>query len=92
MGFISPVLLEGKRILQELCRNEAKWDDEIPDVLSARWKKWKSELQELENLKIERCFKPEHFGVVRKVEYSIYCIIFQMPVKTAMASVPIYDW
>ena len=30
LGFVAPVLLEGKAILQELCRNNLGWDDPVP--------------------------------------------------------------
>ena len=59
IGFIAPVLLEGKKILQELCRSGARWDNEVPDGLSARWRKWRSELFELEKLSIKRCLTTE---------------------------------
>ena len=31
LGFVAPVLLEGKSILQELCRKNLGWDDPVPD-------------------------------------------------------------
>ena len=30
-GFVAPVLLEGKSILQELCRKNLDWDDPVPE-------------------------------------------------------------
>ena len=68
LGFVAPVLLEGKAILQELCRQNVGWDDPVPAELQARWLKWKLELEELENFAIPRCYKPLDFGQVVKAE------------------------
>ena len=68
LGFVAPVLLEGKSILQALCRCNLGWDDPEPEGIQARWQKWKSELHELQNLPIPRCDKPADFGPVVKAE------------------------
>ena len=73
LGFIAPVILEGKSILQELCRNEVEWDDPIPEVVKARWEKWRSELHLLEQFSVPRCIKPEDFGCVVKGELHHFC-------------------
>ena len=44
LGFVSPLLLDGKSILQELCRHEVGWDDPIPDKVKVKWEKWRSYL------------------------------------------------
>ena len=36
MGFVAPLLLQGKQILQLLCREGVDWDDPVPEQLSAR--------------------------------------------------------
>ena len=68
LGFVAPLILVGKRILQDLCQNNADWDDPICDELRPRWERWRSELHTLENLRIPRCFKPERFGHVKTAE------------------------
>ena len=68
IGFVAPVLLEGKSILQELCRRNLGWDDPVPEDIRTRWCTWKSELRELEALSIPRCYKPKDFGPVVKSE------------------------
>ena len=64
LGLVAPFPLKGKRILQELCKSNFSWDDAVPDNYIVEWEKWKKELQLLENLKMERCFKPSKFGKV----------------------------
>jgi len=66
LGFIAPVLLEGKSILQDLCRDGVGWDDPIPNVIRARWERWRTELHALQHFSIPRCFKPDDLGPVVK--------------------------
>lgn len=37
LGFIAPVILAGKQLLQDLCRGNVEWDDPIPDNLRPQW-------------------------------------------------------
>lgn len=62
LGIVAPVILVGKQLLQELCRNGIDWNDPVPDHIRSRWEKWRSELPLLENIKIPRCVKPRNFG------------------------------
>ena len=68
LGFVAPVLLEGKTILQELCRSNCGWDDPVPNEIQTRWLKWKSELEELQGFATPRCYKPVDFGKIAKAE------------------------
>ena len=44
IGIAAPVILQGKKILQELCQTNCEWDDEIPEEYKSRWEKWKDQL------------------------------------------------
>ena len=68
LGLVAPLILVGKQILQDLCRNNADWDEPLCDELKPRWEQWRSELRTLESLRIPRCFKPEGFGQIKTVE------------------------
>ena len=68
LGFLSPLVLTGKRILQDICIDKTDWDDPLSDEIVARWQKWCSDLHVLESLKIPRCFKPDGFGKVKVAE------------------------
>lgn len=68
LGFVAPIILTGKGILQNLCRDKLDWDDEIPDNIKMQWEKWRKELHRLKDLSIPRCFKPEEFGQVTSAE------------------------
>ncbi|KAL0978912.1 hypothetical protein UPYG_G00177680 [Umbra pygmaea] len=63
LGFLAPVVLPGKRMLQELCRLKYSWDEDLPDNIVKSWKKWISGLQHLQNFGVDRCIKTSQFGV-----------------------------
>ena len=44
LGLVAPFIMRGKRILQELCRDDIGWDDEISDDLRPQWEKWRADL------------------------------------------------
>ena len=68
LGFLAPLLLVGKRLLQELCKGKVDWDDPIPENVRECWLRWREELHLLENLAVPRCFKPEDFGTVTSTQ------------------------
>ena len=63
-GFAAPFTLPAKALLQDLCRKNLGWDDPISDEDLTRWRNWLGELPRLEDLTVNRCFKPMHFGEV----------------------------
>ncbi|XP_033099360.1 uncharacterized protein LOC117103009 [Anneissia japonica] len=58
LGFLSPYVLNGKKILQHLCTNESDWDQPIPTSVEQKWKQWKDQIKYLNNVRIDRCYKP----------------------------------
>ena len=69
LGLLAPVILQGKRILQELCRDGVGWDDKVPEDIRPRWERRCSELTTLEKLKVPRCHKPNEFGEIKTLEF-----------------------
>ena len=65
LGFPAPFIFQAKLILQELCRKKLGWDDEIPEEDQERWQIWLKELPKLEELAIDRCFKPTNFSKIK---------------------------
>ena len=55
LGTVSPVILTGKQILQDLCRQKVDWDDPLPDEIIAHWERWRSELPLIEKIKLNCC-------------------------------------
>lgn len=68
LGLIAPLVLVGRLILQEMCRNKMDWDDPVPEELRPQWEKWRQEMLKLDSIKIPRCFQPQDFGKPTEVE------------------------
>ncbi len=68
LGFVAPFILQGKCILQELCRRGIGWDDQLPNELCSRWEDWKSGLQKLKEVAIPRCYHPNAFDEIIRME------------------------
>ncbi|PIK37336.1 hypothetical protein BSL78_25835 [Apostichopus japonicus] len=64
LGFIAPLLVPAKSILQETCKLEVGWDDEPGEEVLKKWELWKTNIQDLEGINIPRCYVPEQFGKV----------------------------
>lgn len=62
LGFLAPVVLPAKKLLQEICRLKYTWDEELPDSIIQSWVKWISGLKKLEGFGVDRCIKTKSFG------------------------------
>ncbi|KAL9975992.1 hypothetical protein ACROYT_G013221 [Oculina patagonica] len=56
VGFVCPVVLEAKKIIQRLWKLQLDWDDPVPEFELAHWERWKSELSALSQVQIPRCY------------------------------------
>ena len=61
LGFIAPVLMAPKILLQQLCQLDLGWDDSIPRHIERKWREWTQALPQLQDFKIRRCYKPPDF-------------------------------
>lgn len=68
LGFVAPIVLKAKIILQEMCRRGTGWDDPLADELRPKWEQWRSDLTHLENVSISRTYSPAGFGRVSKAD------------------------
>lgn len=68
LGFIAPVILVGRMILQAMCMEKADWDDPVSQDLRPKWDQWRNSLLLLESLQVPRCYKPVDFGTVELSE------------------------
>ena len=46
-GYVAPVSLKGKQILQQMCRDKLDWDSPIPDSCRPLWQRWRLECLDL---------------------------------------------
>ena len=58
LGFIGPMILPGKLLLQDATRLKLALDDKMPDQIEHKWFKWLDGLRSLIDLQIPRCVKP----------------------------------
>ncbi|XP_062541398.1 uncharacterized protein LOC134209426 [Armigeres subalbatus] len=56
LGFIAFFLVHGKILLQDTWAKGIEWDQRIPDDINARWQQWSNLFQQLDNLRIPRCY------------------------------------
>ena len=68
LGFVAPVILEPKLMLQSLCKSKLSWDDKVPEEETEKWQKWLASLNNLQSLSIPRCFKPAGFQSIQLIE------------------------
>lgn len=54
LGWLAPIVIKAKALLQELWTLGSGWDDELPEHIHSQWTKIKSELPTLRELKIPR--------------------------------------
>lgn len=73
LGFPAPVTFPAKHLLQELCRLNFSWDEDIPNTHAQSWKRWLQGLEALTNFNIVRSFKPKKFGKVEHVRLHHFC-------------------
>lgn len=58
LGFLAPVVLPAKKLLQDLCRKYGlAWDQPIHEEHMESWKSWLQDLQCLKEMPIERCLE-----------------------------------
>ncbi len=69
LGFVAPCILCAKLILQDLCRLKLDWDDKIPEEYLQRWQAWLTDLPQLENLAVERSFKPASMKETKSTQF-----------------------
>ena len=54
LGFISPMIIKGKILLQQLWLEKLDWDDQLSPQLTRKWTCFREELTELEQIRIPR--------------------------------------
>ena len=71
LGLVSPYLLKGMKILQNLCYDSLDWDEKIPENVAQEREYWEEKLLLLKNIQIDRCLKPS-FGFEDIIEVSLH--------------------
>lgn len=53
-GFVGPVILRGKIIIQELWKDKLDWDEEIKGNLKERWESFNNDLENVQQISVNR--------------------------------------
>ena len=62
LGFLAPVLLHAKLILQSIFQVTADWDATLGSSFLEKWRNWAGSLIAVNDLRIPRCFCPEEYN------------------------------
>ena len=65
LGLGAPAIQPMKVLLQDLCRQNLNWDQEISQEHKGKWIEWLRQLPSLATFQIPRCIKPATFGKVK---------------------------
>ena len=57
LGFLSQFILKAKKLIQDLTRRKAGWDESIQEEEQREWMQWLEGHKRLKELKIPRCLK-----------------------------------
>ena len=64
LGFVVPVVLISKLLLQELCKEGLDWDDPVSPDQKFKWLSWLKSLAGIRDIRIPRCIVPKSSDVV----------------------------
>ena len=71
LGFLSPIVLSAKRVLQELWLVGVDWDQPIPDSIMQQWNRWTATLECLKNCKVPRALTLSN--EIKNIELHAFC-------------------
>ena len=80
LALASPLILRGRKTLQDLCQEELQWNETLSKMYQKKWECWKKDLIGLERIELKRCIKPGGFGKIVHISY----IVFQMHLNKVM--------
>ena len=73
LGFATPFILPAKRILQQLCKDKIRWDEDISLSMLQAWEWWLNDLPCLQNISVLRYFKSWKLGQLTSVQLHHFC-------------------
>ncbi len=71
LGFLSPIVLSAKRILQELWLVGVDWDQPIPDTIMQQWNRWTATLNTLKDFKVPRALTLSN--EIKNIQLHAFC-------------------
>ncbi|XP_040077158.1 uncharacterized protein LOC120849101 [Ixodes scapularis] len=71
-GFVAPVTIQGKSLLQELVTETCEWDSPLPENKRKEWENWKDSLQAFEQLEVPRTYAAVSLSTAQQKEVNIF--------------------
>ncbi|XP_061923831.1 uncharacterized protein LOC133663402 isoform X2 [Entelurus aequoreus] len=72
LGFLSPVIIQGRLLLRELSLHTTEWDSALPEDMRGKWIEWQQSLQCLSNLQMPRTYSNIPLSQAKCVELCIF--------------------
>ncbi|XP_028996228.1 uncharacterized protein LOC114849211 isoform X1 [Betta splendens] len=72
LGFVAPIIMQGKAIVRELSSEERDWDAPLPVGKEKMWVSWRDSLKVLKGLQVPRCYSPGSLKSTEKKELCIF--------------------
>ena len=69
LGFLSPLTLVAKKLMQDLTRKKLGWDEPLPEMELNEWTGWSKDLVKVESVRVQRCVKS---GASKDVRYQLH--------------------
>lgn len=69
-GYISPVIVIGKRIIQDLWKLKLDWDEEVPKEMAEFWIEFRTEIGYLSNFRLDRWLKTSNQVKIQLIGFS----------------------
>lgn len=70
--WLSPFTVRAKAPFQKLWQRHIEWDDQLPQDLDADWIQWCGELNKLQNIQVQRCYRAGVMGIVKKTSLHVF--------------------
>ncbi|XP_061186136.1 uncharacterized protein LOC133194158 [Saccostrea echinata] len=72
LGFIAPVILQGRVLFREVINLPVGWDDMVPMNIANGWRTWCNTLYQLSSLQISRTIVPTSLGESNRKEIHLF--------------------
>ncbi|XP_062538554.1 uncharacterized protein LOC134206838 [Armigeres subalbatus] len=56
LGILSPFIIHGKVLIQDLWREGTEWDEQVSDQVYLKWKRWIQMIEYIADIRIPRCY------------------------------------
>ena len=67
-AFGAPAIQPMKVLLQDICKLNLDWDQDIPHEMQRKWMDWLQHLPSLATFQIPRCIKPANFSNIKSAQ------------------------